>query len=181
MAPLLLLASSSYRLLPCIDGEDHILLTEFAPLGSLSDNFEKWEGTITLHHNLFILEQIAEGMAYLIDNGIVHRDVAALNVLVSAFDPQVVSVTSVKITDYGLSTNMYNRSHVTVRQGQVPYRYLSEEAILKGRFGEASDVWAFGVLAWELLTLGYRPYAKITDDQKVVEFVTGGGGCRRRR
>ena len=39
----------------CIDGEDHILLTEFAPLGSLSDNFERWEGTITLHHNLFIL------------------------------------------------------------------------------------------------------------------------------
>jgi hypothetical protein len=38
-------------------------------------------------------------------------------------------------------------------------------AILKGRFGEASDVWAFGVLAWELLTLGYIPYAKITDDQ----------------
>ena len=175
MAPLLLLASSSYRLLPCIDGEDHILLTEFAPLGSLSDNFEKWEGTITLHHNLFILEQIAEGMAYLIDNGIVHRDVAARNVLVSAFDPQVVSVTSVKITDYGLSANMYNRSHVTVRQDQVPYRYLSEEAILKGRFGEASDVWAFGVLVWELLTLGYIPYAKITDDQKVVEFVTGGG------
>jgi serine/threonine protein kinase len=124
----------------CIDGEDHILLTEFAPLGSLSDNFERWEGTITLHHNLFILEQIAEGMAYLIDNGIVHRDVAARNVLVSAFDPQVVSATSVKITDYGLSANMYNRSHVTVRQGQVPYRYLSEEAILKGRFGEASDV-----------------------------------------
>jgi hypothetical protein len=38
-------------------------------------------------------------------------------------------------------------------------------------------VWAFGVLAWELLTLGYVSYAKITDDQRVVEFVTGGGGA----
>ena len=97
--------------------------------------------------------------------------------LVFAFDPQVVSATSVKITDFGLSTNMYNRSHVTVGHGEVPYRYLSEEAILKGRFGEASDVWAFGVLAWELLTLGYIPYAKITD--LVCDW--GGGGCRRKR
>ncbi len=159
----------------CIDGEDHILLTELAPRGSLSDNFETWEDTITLQHNLFILQQIAEGMAHLIAIGVVHCDLAARNVLVFAFDPQVVSATSVKITDFGLSTNMYNRSHVTVGHGEVPYRYLSEEAILKGRFGEASDVWAFGVLAWELLTLGYIPYAKITDDQKVIEFVIGGG------
>jgi hypothetical protein len=46
----------------CIDGEDHILFTEFAPRGSLTDNLEKWEDTITLHHNLFILQQIAESM-----------------------------------------------------------------------------------------------------------------------
>ncbi len=103
-------------------GEEYILLTEFAPLGSLSDNFETWEDTITLHHNLFILQQIAEGMAYLIAYGIVHRDLAARNVLVFALDPQVVSAKSFKITDYGLSTNMYNRSHVTIQQGEVPYR-----------------------------------------------------------
>jgi ankyrin repeat protein len=159
----------------CLEGDEHFLLIEFAALGSLSDAFETWEDTITLHHNLFILQQIAEGMEHLTANAVVHRDLAARNVLVFAFDPQVVSATSVKITDYGLSTSMYNRSHVTIQQGEVPYRYLSEEAILKGRFGEASDVWAFGVLAWELLTLGYIPYAKFTDDQKVVEFVTGGG------
>ena len=69
-------------------GEEYILLTEFAPLGSLSDNFETWEDTITLHHNLFILQQIAEGMAYLIAYGIVHRNLAARNVLVFALDPQ---------------------------------------------------------------------------------------------
>ena len=56
---------------------------------------------------------------------------------------------------------------------------MSEEAIQKGRFGEASDVWAFGVLGWEVLTLGNIPYFEITDDQKLIAFVTGGGaGCR---
>jgi len=73
----------------CIDGEDHILLTELAPFGSLCDAFETWEDTITLDHNLFIMQQIAEGMEYLIANGIVHCDLAARNVLVFSFDPEV--------------------------------------------------------------------------------------------
>ena len=77
-----------------------------------------------------------------------------------------VCATSVKITDYGLSTNMYNRSHVTIQQGEGPYSYLSEEALLKGRFGEPSDVWAFGVLAWELLTLGYTCTFSATQRKK---------------
>ena len=73
----------------CIDGDDHILLTELAPFGSLCDAFETWEDTITLDHNLFIMQQIAEGMEYLIANGIVHCDLAARNVLVFSFDPEV--------------------------------------------------------------------------------------------
>ena len=56
---------------------------------------------------------------------------------------------------------------------------MSEEAIQKGRFGEASDVWAFGVLGWEVLTLGNIPYFEITDDQKLIAFVTGGGRLSR--
>jgi serine/threonine protein kinase len=106
----------------CLEGDEHVLLIEFAPLGSPWDAMsrETWEDTITLHHNLFILQQIAEGMKHLIANGVVHRDLAARKVLVFAVDPQVVSATSVKITDYGLSTMMYNRSHVTVRQEEVP-------------------------------------------------------------
>ena len=44
----------------CVEGEEHILLTEFAPLGSLSDAFEMWEDTITLDHNLLIMHPIHE-------------------------------------------------------------------------------------------------------------------------
>ena len=74
----------------CVEGEEHFLITEFAALGSLSDAFETWEDTITLDHNLLILQQIAQGMEHLVSNGIVHRDLAARNVLVFVFDPKVI-------------------------------------------------------------------------------------------
>ena len=45
---------------------------------------------------------------------------------------------------------------------ELPLRYMPPEAIQKGRFGEASDVWAFAVLIWEMLTLGNIPYFDIS-------------------
>jgi ubiquitin-large subunit ribosomal protein L40e len=58
---------------------------------------------------------------------------------------------------------------------ELPLRYMPPEAIQKGRFGEASDVWAFAVLIWEILTLGNIPYFDITNDRELIEFVTSGG------
>ena len=57
----------------------------------------------------------------------------------------------------------------------MPLRYMPPEAIQKGRFGEASDVWAFAVLIWEMLTLGIIPYFDITNDRELIDFVTSGG------
>ena len=126
----------------CIDGDDHLLVTEFAELGSLS--FETWEETIAPAHNIAAMRQIAEGMKHLVSNGVVHRDLAARNVLVFAFGLQDVRKTSLKITDDGLATNICNRGYVTVRHETRPIRYMSEEALEKDRFSESSDVWASG-------------------------------------
>ena len=57
----------------------------------------------------------------------------------------------------------------------MPLRYMPPEAIQKGRFGEASDVWAFAVLIWEMLTLGIIPYFDITNDRELIDLVTSGG------
>ena len=56
----------------------------------------------------------------------------------------------------------------------VPFRWMPPEALLKRRFSEASDVWSFGVTAWELLTDGNLPYALIPGDEEVARRVCGG-------
>jgi len=132
----------------CVDGEDQLMVTEFAKHGSLSNCFEMWEDTITLTHNVAIMQQIAQGMEHLSAEGIIHRDLAARNVLVMSFDEADALKTSVKITDYGLAAGSYNRSHVTIAPVQLPIRYMSPEALKKGRFSQYSDVWACGVTFW---------------------------------
>ena len=73
----------------CLDSGQNSLFAVFAELGSLSNSFETWEDTITLNHSLFIMEQIAEGMAHLTESSVIHQDLAARNVLVFAFDAEV--------------------------------------------------------------------------------------------
>jgi len=132
----------------CVDGEDQLMVTEFAKHGSLSDGFKMWKETITLVHNVAIMQQIAQGMEHLSEVGIIHRDLAARHVLVMSFDESDALKTSVKITDYGLAAQRYNRSHVTIATVELSIRYTSPEALKKGRFSQFSDVWACGVTFW---------------------------------
>ena len=69
---------------------------------------------------------------------------------------------------------MYGQSYRSVPGQQVPFRWMSPEALSRRRFSQASDVWAFGVTAWEILTNGDMPFAFIADDTIVAERVCGG-------
>ena len=160
-----------------------MLVTEFAPLGSLSDWFFAMEGagtlgTVTMRHRVAMMLQICQGMEKLASEGVVHRDLAARNVLLFHYDPTNPAATSVKVTDFGLSVGMYGCTHATVQGNQLPYRYLSPEAIRRRRFSEKSDVWAFGVTMWEILTNGSFPYALVTDSD-ILAHVFGGGRLPR--
>ncbi|XP_029207243.2 uncharacterized protein LOC114970916 isoform X1 [Acropora millepora] len=107
--------------------------------------------------------QIANGMAYLAGKGIVHRDLAARNILVG--DDKVL-----KISDFGLS-----REGIYVKRstGRIPLRWLSIEATRERIYSTASDVWAFGIVLWEICTLGGFPYPTI-NDRDLLEFLLDG-------
>ena len=129
----------------CVDGEDQLLITEFAPLGSLTDAFETLGDKFTLAHSVVIMQQIEQAMEHLISQEILHCDLAARNALVFAFDENNVLKTSVKLSDYGLSAGSYNRSHITVASEDRPIRYMPPEALQKGR---GRGGWAEVILLW---------------------------------
>ena len=91
-------------------------------------------------------------MHYLEEKRLVHRDLAARNVLVQ-------TPSCVKITDFGLAKLLdYNEDEYKAEGGKMPIKWLALECIQHRIFTHKSDVWAFGVTVWEILTYGERPY-----------------------
>ncbi|CAI8003956.1 Ephrin type-B receptor 1, partial [Geodia barretti] len=96
--------------------------------------------------------QVAAGMAYLQSRDFVHRDLAARNILISCDD-------ICKIADFGLARHLCNtESHSGSWTGRIPVRWTAPEAIQRREFTSACDVWSFGVMVWEIWSLGSRPY-----------------------
>ncbi|XP_078687820.1 fibroblast growth factor receptor-like [Branchiostoma floridae x Branchiostoma belcheri] len=100
-----------------------------------------------------VARQIANGMTYISQAGYVHGDLAARNVLVG--EDLVV-----KIADFGLTTDIYERGYQRQDAEQkIPLRWMAPERLMReGRYTSKSDVWSFGVVLYEIATLGNVPY-----------------------
>ncbi|KAK3739187.1 hypothetical protein QZH41_017339, partial [Actinostola sp. cb2023] len=107
--------------------------------------------------------QIASGMDYLSMKGVLHRDLAARNILVG--EDKVL-----KLADFGLS-----REGIYVKRstGKIPLRWLSLEAMRDRIYSTASDVWAFGIVLWEICTLGGFPYPTVNDRDLLKDILDG--------
>lgn len=97
---------------------------------------------------------VAKGMEYIVSKGIIHRDLAARNILI---DHKKVC----KISDFGLSRNLSDTGSEMYEQktkGALPIRWMAPESLYFSVFTPKSDVWSFGILMWEIVTLGSTPY-----------------------
>uniref|UniRef100_A0A158R5H6 Protein kinase domain-containing protein n=1 Tax=Syphacia muris TaxID=451379 RepID=A0A158R5H6_9BILA len=107
--------------------------------------------------------QVASGMAHIESLGIIHRDLAARNILVGRGK-------QLKISDFGLSRRGV---YVKTSKGIIPLRWLSIEAIEHNLYSTKSDVWAYGVVLWEICTLAGFPYASVSDKELLKHLQQG--------
>uniref|UniRef100_A0A3Q3RRY2 receptor protein-tyrosine kinase n=1 Tax=Mastacembelus armatus TaxID=205130 RepID=A0A3Q3RRY2_9TELE len=142
-----------------------MIITEYMENGSLDTFLKKNDGQFTVIQLVGMLRGIASGMRYLSDMGYVHRDLAARNILVN-------SNLVCKVSDFGLSRVLEDdpEAAYTTRGGKIPIRWTAPEAIAYRKFTSASDVWSYGIVMWEVMSYGERPYWEMSN-QDVIKAV----------
>ncbi|XP_063774816.1 inactive tyrosine-protein kinase 7 [Pseudophryne corroboree] len=148
----------------CREAEPHYMILEYVDLGDLkqflriSKSKDEKLKALSTKQKVSLCSQVAQGMEHLSNSRFVHKDLAARNCLVSA---QRV----VKVSALGLNKDVYNSEYYHLRQAWVPLRWMPPEAVQDDDFSTKSDVWSFGVLMWEVFTLGELPYTAMPDDE----------------
>eukprot|EP00051_Salpingoeca_urceolata_P018662 m.264115 g.264115 ORF g.264115 m.264115 type:complete len:686 (-) comp19247_c6_seq8:39-2096(-) len=140
----------------CTTQRPMFIVTEFLPNGNLLDYLRKetTKQEIDATALMYMASQVASGMEYLEVKNLIHRDLAARNCLVG--DNLLI-----KIADFGLS-RMIPEDVYTAQQGaKFPIKWTAPESLSYNMFTIKSDVWAFGVVLWELATYGKPPYPGI--------------------
>ncbi|XP_041814764.1 ephrin type-A receptor 7 isoform X1 [Chelmon rostratus] len=184
-------------------GKPVMIVIEYMENGSLDAFLRKHDGQFTVIQLVGMLRGIAAGMRYLSDMGYVHRDLAARNILVNSNlvckvsdfglsrviddDPEAVYTTTGPLLESGASLcfcvfcplimslilTPATVPHFTEQGGKIPVRWTAPEAIQYRKFTSASDVWSYGIVMWEVMSYGERPYWDMSN-QDVIKAIEEG-------
>ncbi|XP_059845200.1 vascular endothelial growth factor receptor 2 isoform X1 [Hypanus sabinus] len=166
------------RRLDSIASSESSTSSGFAEDKSLSD-VEEEEAADDFYKNCLTLEdlisysfQTARGMEFLASRKCIHRDLAARNVLLSENNV-------VKICDFGLARDVYKDPDY-VRKGDalLPLKWMAPETIFDKIYTTQSDVWSFGILLWEIFSLGASPYPGVQIDEEFCQRLKEGTRMR---
>ncbi|XP_033636365.1 ephrin type-A receptor 3-like [Asterias rubens] len=142
----------------CQDQDVLYVALEYLPNGDLRNHLRssrpdtESEPSLTSDQLIKFALDVAMGMEHLASSAVIHRDLAARNILLGR---GFVA----KVADFGLSRG--EDIYVQTSMKRVPTRWLSIESILHNVYTTKSDVWSFGILVWEIATLGGTPYPSI--------------------
>ncbi|NXI92831.1 EPHA2 protein, partial [Psophia crepitans] len=145
-----------------------MIVTEYMENGALDKFLREKEGEFGVIQLVGMLRGIAAGMKYLANMNYVHRDLAARNILVN-------SNLVCKVSDFGLSRVLEDdpEATYTTSGGKIPIRWTAPEAISYRKFTSASDVWSYGIVMWEVMSYGERPYWELSNHECSRLFFSG--------
>ncbi|KAJ6633342.1 Platelet-derived growth factor receptor alpha, partial [Pseudolycoriella hygida] len=150
---------------PGLTGEDNLMLSNNSVQPAWRSNYKMdYKGpmrVVTTTDLVCWSFQVARGMEYLASRKVLHGDLAARNILLC--DDNVV-----KICDFGLARSMYKSDNYKKKgEAPLPFKWLAIESIGDQVFSTYSDVWSFGIVMWELFSLGKVPYPGMDADQSL--------------
>ncbi|EMP37581.1 FL cytokine receptor [Chelonia mydas] len=123
---------------------------------------------LTFEDLLCFSYQVAKGMEFLESKSCIHRDLAARNVLVTCGKV-------VKICDFGLARDIMNDSNYVIRgNARLPVKWMAPESLFDRIYTIKSDVWSYGILLWEIFSLGVNPYPGIQVDSNFYKLIQSG-------
>ncbi|XP_071801725.1 uncharacterized protein [Asterias amurensis] len=168
------------RLLGCCVREDPIyIIMEYLAKGNLKSYLNACKTQDPVYANstgyskrlsqtlVRCARDVASGMSFLSSKMCIHRDLAARNVLIS-------DDMECKVSDFGLSRDItHERIYIRKSKRPLPMRWMALESLVSDVYTSESDVWSFGVLLWELVTLGHRPYPLMSVKTMVSKLQNG--------
>ncbi|XP_077985514.1 fibroblast growth factor receptor-like [Glandiceps talaboti] len=135
--------------------------------GSTYANLHQRSRTLTERDLLTFAYDVAMGMEFLSKKQCVHSDLAARNILINEHNV-------CKVGDFGLARDVVDKHQYERKtQGKLPIRWMAIESLVDDIYTTQSDVWSYGALLWEIVTMGYRPYPGMSG-QEVIESLKEG-------
>ncbi|BFZ18127.1 hypothetical protein BsWGS_21166 [Bradybaena similaris] len=152
----------------CTEAAPFLVILEFAVHGNLKSfliqHNQNLDIFVTKNRFISLALDAAAGLACLHRHDYIHNDLAARNCL-------VMSDYTLKIGDYGISDNLFKNEYYSTGAELLPVRWMAPETLVKSGgvwttqpHGKMSDMWSFGILLWEICSVGERPYDMLTDE-----------------